>query len=141
MKHQCIDAEYEQSKVRNDKDDSKLTFQDFCKCLTKVICSILLTQWFYKKKCILLLVTPKAKRSIFVVFVSLTISFLSCATVILSYITTIFEQTGSPLSSKYSSFLISVVQLFANVIFLNIVERFNRMVCNFECFDFSHFLI
>ncbi|XP_031622939.1 facilitated trehalose transporter Tret1-like [Contarinia nasturtii] len=100
-KHECIDAEYEQTKVHTNKDDSKLTFHDF--------------------------LTPKAKRSIFIAFVSLVISFLSCATVMLSYITNIFEKTGSPFSSKYSSFLISLVQLFANIIFLNIVERFKRM--------------
>lgn len=45
---------------------------------------------------------------------------------ILNYITVIFQETGSALTEKHSSVLVSVTQLAGNLVFMNIVERFNR---------------
>ncbi|XP_031623102.1 uncharacterized protein LOC116340647 [Contarinia nasturtii] len=70
--------------------------------------------------------TPQAKKALFIGFVSLTLSFLSGTLTIISYVTDIFEKTHSSLSEKHSSILVSVVQLTANLLLLNIVERFNR---------------
>lgn len=72
--------------------------------------------------------TPQAKRAAFISFTSLFLSFICGVLVILSYVTAIFVETGSTLSAKASSFLISFTQLAANVIFLNIVDRFDRRV-------------
>lgn len=54
---------------------------------------------------------------------------ISCGTfTILVYVTDIFNRTGSSLSEKNSSILISFTTLFANFCFVYIVERFNRKV-------------
>ncbi|XP_055296382.1 facilitated trehalose transporter Tret1-like isoform X2 [Sitodiplosis mosellana] len=70
--------------------------------------------------------TPHAKRAYFISFVGLILSFLTGSMLILGYVTDIFTKTGSSLSPKNSSLLVSVVQIIANCIFLYIVERVNR---------------
>ncbi|XP_031623912.1 facilitated trehalose transporter Tret1-like [Contarinia nasturtii] len=86
--------------VENDDLDSKVTLRDF--------------------------LTPQARRSIFISFTALTLNFASGTVVILSYVTDIFEKTGSSMSAKNSSLLVSITQIIANLIFLSIVERINR---------------
>lgn len=61
-------------------------------------------------------------------------SFFSGAFVILSYVTDIFTKTGSALSEKNSSILISITQIIANIMLLNIVERINRKVIESQIF-------
>lgn len=56
----------------------------------------------------------------------ITLAYLSGVVTILNYITIIFKETGSALSEKHSSILVSVTQLTGNFVFMNIVERFNR---------------
>lgn len=51
---------------------------------------------------------------------------LSGTLLIASFITSIFNETGSILSEKNSSILIAIIQLIANAVFLLIVEQFNR---------------
>lgn len=82
-----------------------------------------------------LTVTPHAKRAFFISFVSLSLSLLSCTLVIISYVTDIFNRTGSSLSEKNSSILISITQIIANLVLLNIVERINRRVIIKSCFS------
>lgn len=90
--------------------------------------------------------TPHAKKAFFISFLSLMLSFFCGTIVMIAYVTTIFSKTGSSLSEKTSSLLIAVTTLVANFVFLNIVERFNRMVCNrlkhffrpFKCESFSN---
>lgn len=77
-----------------------------------------------------MLVSPHAKKSLFISFMVLTLNFSSCTIVILSYVTDIFTKTGSSLSPKSSSLLISITQITANLVLLNIVERVNRRVCH-----------
>lgn len=72
------------------------------------------------------LVKPQAKRAIFISFTALTLNCASGTLLILSYVTDIFTKTGSSLSTNNSSLLISIIQIVANLIFLNIVERVNR---------------
>lgn len=75
--------------------------------------------------------TPHAKRAFFIACTSLFLSFCSGTLVIVSYVTDIFNRTGSSLSEKDSSILISITQIVANLVLLNIVERFNRRVSIF----------
>lgn len=56
------------------------------------------------------------------------VSFLSGAFTIAGFVTYIFKETGSSLSEKDSSILISITLLTGNLVFLNIVERVNRRV-------------
>lgn len=42
--------------------------------------------------------------------------------------TDIFTKTGSSLSAKNSSLLVSITQIIANLVLLNIIERINRRV-------------
>lgn len=49
----------------------------------------------------------------------------------MGYVTDIFYRSGSSLSEKNSSILVSITQIIANLVFLNIVERVNRKVCIF----------
>lgn len=76
----------------------------------------------------LILVTPHARRSAFISFTSLFLSFMGGIFIITGYVTSIFTETGSMLSAKASSLLVSFTMLAANIIFLNIVDRFNRRV-------------
>ncbi|XP_055296384.1 facilitated trehalose transporter Tret1-like [Sitodiplosis mosellana] len=94
--HPCVEAA---TKTIDEEDDEQLTLQDF--------------------------LSPKAKKAICVAFLSLLLSFLSCATVTFNYVERIFERTVSSNTKDYS-LGISIVQLVANVIFLTIVERFKR---------------
>lgn len=76
----------------------------------------------------LFLGTPHAKNAFFISFTSLTLSFLTGAFTIVGFATYIFKETGSSLSEKDSSILVSITLLTGNLIFLNIVERINRRV-------------
>lgn len=58
------------------------------------------------------------------------LAYLNGALVFIAYITYIFKETGSYLSEKDSSILVSITQITSNIIFISIVERFNRRVCN-----------
>lgn len=44
------------------------------------------------------------------------------------FVTYIFSKTGSTLSEKNSSLLVSITMLITNLVFLNCVERFSRKV-------------
>ncbi|XP_055308694.1 facilitated trehalose transporter Tret1-like isoform X2 [Sitodiplosis mosellana] len=90
----------EEEEDEDDESDSKLTLQDF--------------------------LTPQAKKAIFISFMALALNFASGTMVIMSYVTDIFTKTGSSLSTKNSSLLVSITQITANVLFLNCVERINR---------------
>lgn len=98
--------------------------------------------------------TRHAKTSLFISFSMVALAYLTGTVTILSYITVIFEQTGSALSEKHSSILVIVTQVWivihsencsthtqtytnsfkyyisfqltGNLVFMNIVERFNR---------------
>lgn len=72
--------------------------------------------------------TRKAKRAMLISFMSLFLSFIGGVPVIFGYVTAIFNRTGSSMSEKDSSLLISFVLLSANIVVLNIVDRFNRRV-------------
>lgn len=65
----------------------------------------------------------------FIAFSLYTLCLASGSLTILSYVTDIFTKTGSSLSPKNASLLVSVTQIIGNLVFLNIVERFNRKVC------------
>lgn len=106
-----------------DNSDSKLTLQDFCK---QFYCFVFLCDYSYV--IFIFLVTPHAKRAFFISFTSLALSFLSGTLTILAYVTDIFTRTGSSLTEKNSSLLVSITQIIANLVMLNIVERFNRRV-------------
>lgn len=74
-------------------------------------------------------VTPQAKTA-FSISISLTAMYILCGTVVLiDYSAEIFARTGSSISPKSSSILISVAKLTGNLIFLAIVEKFSRKVC------------
>lgn len=73
--------------------------------------------------------TPHAKKSLFISFTMIMLAYLTGTVTILNYITYIFKQTGSALTEKHSSVLVSITQLTGNLVFMNIVERFNRRVC------------
>lgn len=72
--------------------------------------------------------SPHAKKAFFVSFASMNIGFFCGIWFMATYVTDIFDKTGSTFSPKNSSLLISIVTLFTNLVFLNIVERFNRKV-------------
>lgn len=65
---------------------------------------------------------------IIIIYIPVKSGYICGALVINSYVTAIFAETGSRLSEKITSLLIPFVQLTANVIFANIVERFNWKV-------------
>lgn len=73
-------------------------------------------------------VTHEAKCAMFISFTSLFLSFIGGVVIIFVYVTAIFNATGSSISDKDSSLLIALVQLSANIVVLNIVDRFNRRV-------------
>lgn len=90
------------------------------------------------------LVTPHAKRAFFITFTGFTLCICSGTSMIVSYVTDIFTKTGSSISAKDASILVSVTQIVANFMFLNIVDRFNRRVCSkipFETFSKHEILI
>lgn len=72
--------------------------------------------------------SPQAKKAFIISLSSLILSFFCCTLVIIVYVTDIFSKTGSALSENNSSLLISVTTLIGNLVFLSIVERFNRKV-------------
>lgn len=83
-------------------------------------------------------VTRHVIKAFLISFISLTLSFASCTLVILGYLIDIFTKTGSSLSAKDSSLLISITQILANLVLLNILERINRRVslffpCQCQC--------
>lgn len=104
--------------------DSKLTLKDFCNLIQLLFLFIEHSNWYLFS----LSVTPHAKKASFIAFTSLTLSFLSGTITIVSFVTDIFTRTGSALSEKNSSILMSIAQIVANLVFLNIVERVNRRV-------------
>lgn len=73
--------------------------------------------------------TPEAKKAFFISFIAIMLSFFSGIWILLSYITDVFNETGSALSEKNSSILVSIAPLITNMMFLSLVERFNRKVC------------
>lgn len=76
--------------------------------------------------------SPQAKRAFFISITGVLLSFFSGIWIILTYITDVFNKTGSSLSEKHSSLLVSIAPLFTNFLFMNIVERFNRKVCIYQ---------
>ncbi|XP_055296383.1 facilitated trehalose transporter Tret1-like [Sitodiplosis mosellana] len=98
------DDELENGKLNDvtdeSKTNSKLTLQDF--------------------------LTPQAKKAFFIAFTAFTLSFLSGTMTIVSYVTDIFVKTGSSFSAKNSSLFIAIIQISANLVLLNFVERVNR---------------
>lgn len=72
--------------------------------------------------------SPHAKKAFFVSFASMNIGFFCGIWFMATYVTDIFDKTGSTFSPKNSSILISIVTLFTNLLFSSIVERFNRKV-------------
>lgn len=115
----------EKSKLENISNESKLTSKDFCK----------LWQRFEVVSCLLLhispfSVTPQAKKACFIAFTSYVLCFLCGTMAVVNYITEIFAETGSSLSIKNSSFLVSIGNLIGNLMFFAIVEQFKRRVCS-----------
>ncbi|XP_055306806.1 facilitated trehalose transporter Tret1-like, partial [Sitodiplosis mosellana] len=85
------------------------------------------------KLCLRDFLTPQAKRAYFIAFTGFVLNYCSGTILILSYVTDIFTKTGSSLSPKQSSILISVTQITTNIIFVNLVDRFNRrtlLICS-----------
>lgn len=81
-------------------------------------------------------VTPQAKAAFFI-SISLTAMYILCGTVVLiDFSAEIFVRTESSISPKSSSLLVSVAKLAGNLIFLVIVEKFHRKVCE-SAFGFS----
>lgn len=70
--------------------------------------------------------TPHAKRAFAITIPSLFLSLFTGVLSIPSFTTFIFNETGSSLSEKDSSILVSIITLAANLVTLNIIERFNR---------------
>lgn len=114
--------------INNDEAKSKLTISDFCEwnCWIEFID---FTWWAKKFLEFLYSGTHHAKKSYFIIICSQILLNLCGTLVIVGFITDIFKETGSILSEKDSSILIAVVQLIANLVFLSIVEQFNRRVC------------
>lgn len=70
--------------------------------------------------------TPHAKRAFAITIPNLFLSLFTGVLSIPSFVTFMFNETGSSLSEKNSSILVSIVTLAANLVTLNIIERFNR---------------
>lgn len=63
------------------------------------------------------------------IFVSFSLLLLSCSGLVFRlYVTDVFHKSGSVFSDKDSSFIISIITIIGNIVFLNIVERVNRQV-------------
>lgn len=73
--------------------------------------------------------TPHAKKALVISLSMVTLAYLTSTLTLVAFITQIFNETGSILSEKESAILMSITQLSANLIILNIVERFGRKVC------------
>lgn len=73
--------------------------------------------------------TRHAKKSCFIIFGTQVLCNLCGPLLIVGFITNFFKETGSILSEKDSSLAIAVISAVANVVFLLIVEQFNRRVC------------
>lgn len=98
------------------------------------------------RKCFLLkkivktfLGSPHARRAFFIAFTGIVLSFLTGIIILMGYVTDIFYRSGSSLSEKNSSILVSITQIIANLVLLNIVERVNRKVCIFSQLNFAEF--
>lgn len=78
--------------------------------------------------CILILVTPEAKKAIRIASIALGLSFLAGNVTVIGFVTAIFVETGSSLSPANSSILVTAVQIVANLLVLNIVDRIDRRV-------------
>lgn len=76
--------------------------------------------------------SPHARRAFFIAFTGIILSFFTGIMILMGYVTDIFYRSGSSLSEKNSSILVSITQIIANLVFLNIVERVNRKVCFFS---------
>lgn len=70
--------------------------------------------------------TPHARRAFAITIPSLFLSLFTGVLSIPSFTTFIFNETGSSLSEKDSAILVSIITLAANLVTLNIIERFNR---------------
>ena len=116
----------------NDNPDSKLTIRDFGDDIFLKIQPTIDFWWFLS-----FLVTPQAQKAFFISFTSLLLCFTAGTMTMLSYVTDIFSKTGSSLSEKNSSLLISITQIIGNLVVLNIIERFNRRVCSKRLFSLS----
>lgn len=73
--------------------------------------------------------TPHAKKALAISLSMVSLAYLTSPSTIVAYVTQIFKETGSIKSEKESAVLISITQLTANIVILNIVDRFNRRVC------------
>lgn len=126
-----------EEKLKNSTDDhdendlnSPLTFKDFCKYYIAIGCCgrrCLFNCYF---NLILRVGTPHAKKSLAIAVVMEFLAYISGTLTMISFITWIFNETGSYLSEKDSSILVSITQLTANGLFISIVDRFNRRVCS-----------
>lgn len=121
------------------EDDSietaKLTLKDFCK--NESSRQVGLQQNLVKISVFIpFSVTPQAKTAFFI-SISLTAMYIISGTaVLMDFSAEIFARTGSSISSKSSSLLVSVTKLTGNLIFLVVVEKLRRKVC-FYAFEFS----
>lgn len=122
----------------NDNDDySALTFKDFC-MYEKFVEFV--NQFIYSK---MFLGTPHAKKAFLITIPSLFLSLFTGVLVIPSFATFIFNETGSSLSENDSTILVSIITLAANLVTLNIIERFNRRtlyILSSICTTISYFL-
>lgn len=107
-----------------DEPNAKLSIRDFCKFFAHNFINYSVVH------ICLFLVTPHARKAFFISFTMLLLSFSSGTLTILSYVTDIFSKTGSSLSAKNSSLLVSITQIIGNLVLLNIIERINRRVCS-----------
>lgn len=85
--------------------------------------------------------TPQAKKAYFIAFTAYILCFFSGLFVFLGYVADIFSKTGSLLSVKNASLLVSITTLLGNLTCSAIVEKFNRRVsCNFHSETFTIFI-
>lgn len=119
-------------------DVLKLTVKDFCNPSLFIYYFV---NRIYFQTTVLRLVTPQAKKALLLSFSAIFVSCMSGVYVMASYVTDIFTKTGSPMSVNNSALLMIVIQIFGNLIFLNIVDRINRRVSYFEILLSTGFLI
>lgn len=87
--------------------------------------------------------TPHAKRAFAITIPSLFLSLFTGVLIVPFFATFIFYETGSSLSEKDSSILVSIITLAANLVTLNIIERFDRRtlyIWSSICTMLSYFL-
>lgn len=70
--------------------------------------------------------TKHARRAFFISFTSLALCFLSGSSMLIRYVTDVFTKTGSSMSPKNSSVLISITQIVTDFMVLNVIEHINR---------------